>query len=99
MKWFKYKQRQASGVDDEWTFVFVPDWVGKDQSLENYLDDGQTLDNWSELYRGITYKRVYKAPQREILKKINNVKDEIENNQEELDYLQEQLSDLRGRIL
>ena len=95
MKWFKYKQSQASGTDYEWTFIALPDDPDIDITfVEEWLDYHNILDNWSELYRGVTIKRVYKVSKKVLEQEIEKRKRELYHKKTQLKELDEELKEL-----
>lgn len=106
MKCYKYKTRTSAGVygDDvtnDWMFVLVPDEVGgrhKDAwTIRQYLEaQDDLLPTWSEHYRGVIAKRVYRIPKKVLDKEIRDALSRVENEQAELDELRAKRIELYG---
>ena len=86
MKFYKYRQMFSHGYTN-WEYIHIPDCYGP-KDIEEYLENKNLLDKWSEHFRKVEYKRVTKLPKDISDRMIDEAKRTINNAKTEIEYYQ-----------
>jgi len=90
MKFYEYIQHYAWGIGDPKYVEIDDDMPSKD--IGDYLDSAGFLDNWSDKWRRVTWKKVKGLPQKEIKEEIESLEAQIKYSKERLREYKELLA-------
>jgi len=83
MRWIKYKQHWSHSVDKRWTYIEVPEDYKFTEAGE-FLNDTGRLSNFSDKWRKVVWRRVYKLPKAILDKELEYAEDGVKYAQEKV---------------